>query len=555
MTVTAPTPTRNLRKSEAASTLQSFARVTPMHPASGGRRLRFAAVLGAIALGSWLGARPASAQTTMPNCTGDMLQATLGISVTQNGGTSTVQSQSTSKVFSNAECYCATSDLQLQIRATSQFAANSHPGAIIEFWVGTGCENSTTRTSATQTTCERLADTVSISRLTQYGAGSGSDIFIPIPADKLMSPSPTTGIHTCESPNPSSKIYMFVYESVDAPLVSCSLQLNGIVSAASMPPPAQAVQVSGGDSAVSIAWDDPPASGVVPVMYQVLCANAAGEPIMTAKRNKYSTCMGNGDMRRRELVTNSSAISATDGGVDGGSADLGTKSISDEDWAARSGGEEGSAATPLADGGATSNPGISTYSGLAGTVFEHLDPAYVCTEEIRTTNATGKYRFEDLTNGESYQFVVVAIDEYGNAIPSDLYTAVPTPVEDLYTRYRNQGGTAAGFCFIATAAFGSYEHRYVRVLREFRDRVLLPTAIGTRFVEWYYEHSPPAAEYIAHHRAARIATQLALWPVILFAALVLYVPGWLLVGVLALAPALLAVRRLRRRSTRAVQAC
>ena len=68
---------------------------------------------------------------------------------------------------------------------------------------------------------------------------------------------------------------------------------------------------------------------------------------------------------------------------------------------------------------------------------------------------------------------------------------------------------------VTTAAWGSYENRWVRVLRQFRDVVLLPTHAGSRFVDWYYAHSPGPAAYIAVHPWARQLTRLALWPVIL----------------------------------------
>ncbi len=110
--------------------------------------------------------------------------------------------------------------------------------------------------------------------------------------------------------------------------------------------------------------------------------------------------------------------------------------------------------------------------------------------------------------------------------------ATPQPVEDTYRRFRDCGGQAncgtgaAGFCFIATAAYGSYENPYVRVLRDFRDRALLPYAPGRAFVAWYYRHSPPWAAYIAAHPTARWIVRQLLWPVIAAAALWLWLAWW-----------------------------
>ena len=102
------------------------------------------------------------------------------------------------------------------------------------------------------------------------------------------------------------------------------------------------------------------------------------------------------------------------------------------------------------------------------------------------------------------------------------------------------GGSSSG-CFIATATYGSYLDSNVMVLRDFRDRVLLKHKLGRMFVEFYYKYAPPIADAIIKHAALKIATRLALTPIVY----ILAYPNFTLALLLILFLIMVVLRRTR----------
>jgi YD repeat-containing protein len=76
------------------------------------------------------------------------------------------------------------------------------------------------------------------------------------------------------------------------------------------------------------------------------------------------------------------------------------------------------------------------------------------------------------------------------------------------------GGGGGGGCFIATAAYGSPLDPHVQSLRDFREAWLRPHALGRGAIAMYERWSPPLADVIARHPAARGLTRGLLAPIV-----------------------------------------
>jgi hypothetical protein len=58
------------------------------------------------------------------------------------------------------------------------------------------------------------------------------------------------------------------------------------------------------------------------------------------------------------------------------------------------------------------------------------------------------------------------------------------------------------------------------ILRDFRDKYLMPNGFGRKLVELYYRYSPSIANFIAKHKLLKVAVRINLLPMIAFSFLI-----------------------------------
>ena len=145
------------------------------------------------------------------------------------------------------------------------------------------------------------------------------------------------------------------------------------------------------------------------------------------------------------------------------------------------------------------------YNGVGAT--EGDAPITIWTDELYNPEQP-EFTIHGLNENETYHFVLTAydIDGYESAYSDEV--SFNSGDDGAY-----DGGDGGG-CFIATAAYGSLMAPHVKILCEFRDRILLPNRFGKSFVDFYYKYSPSAANFIAEHGDLRAMVRVALVPVV-----------------------------------------
>jgi len=150
--------------------------------------------------------------------------------------------------------------------------------------------------------------------------------------------------------------------------------------------------------------------------------------------------------------------------------------------------------TIAAGSGGTTDPAPGTYTHDSGIQVT-----------VKAIPSTG-YQFSGWSGSASGTTNPTTVTMDNDKSVTASFTAIPKPSEE-----GKKGG-----CFIATAAYGSPLHPYVNILRDFRDKYLMPTKLGRALVDLYYKYSLSVADLIAKNKVLKVSSRLGLLPLVAF---------------------------------------
>ncbi|HOW52839.1 MAG TPA: hypothetical protein PLV42_12445 [bacterium] len=171
--------------------------------------------------------------------------------------------------------------------------------------------------------------------------------------------------------------------------------------------------------------------------------------------------------------------------------------------------------------------GIETLSSLEYLVTVSEDERDDDTVTLTIEGKDGYSIINNDTGDDTYEYTIRiwAEDLAGNTDASRYIetTGSALTTEGFWSHYKSAGGAEdGGYCFIATVGYGSYTHPHVRVLRAWRDAFLATNSTGQKFVSLYYHNGPRLAAWVTTVPFGQPAVQLLLFPLVVFAWLMLH---------------------------------
>ena len=135
---------------------------------------------------------------------------------------------------------------------------------------------------------------------------------------------------------------------------------------------------------------------------------------------------------------------------------------------------------------------------------------------INISSAVAQAAINALVNIINDEQLLASIESYRDYFKKEVASAVSTMskiksldmTKDCRNYFNNNYSTLTNInsklnpsgCYIATMAYGYYDHPQVIVLRQFRDSYLSHRDWGRKFISFYYAHSPHWVEVLKGHR-------------------------------------------------------
>lgn len=112
-------------------------------------------------------------------------------------------------------------------------------------------------------------------------------------------------------------------------------------------------------------------------------------------------------------------------------------------------------------------------------------------------------------SGNLASYLVMVGQNYSEFLKKEssllIYNAYFEKIDDYKTSLAPKQG-----CYIATMAYGNYNHPQVIELRVFRDEVLKKSVIGNKFISFYYKYSPTLVSRLENEEYVNIIIRKSL---------------------------------------------
>ncbi|MBP6870976.1 MAG: hypothetical protein KBC43_03125 [Bacteroidales bacterium] len=125
-----------------------------------------------------------------------------------------------------------------------------------------------------------------------------------------------------------------------------------------------------------------------------------------------------------------------------------------------------------------------------------LDPSGLYTVITQAQRVMTRIRMMDMVGEMRTRFN--ENDRAINSIQSQLSSLIN---RIQYAQTRTTSSRSSGGCYIATMAYGSYDHPQVLILRKFRDEILAQSLTGRLFIKIYYFLSPKLVKLLSGHKS------------------------------------------------------